>query len=175
MVRSCILLFLIFYGLYGCLESTGPGLSPEVELIYWSTFELPTDTMGWEGCGEIKLSYDTSSPNGNHYLFVGGASNCITPGYKILETLPDTGAIIFRCQGKSSNATYGIVFFLSNLPDGTPWYFFEYHLPDTGWVAYSDTTGQLPKGSRLAITTHGDGIYIDNIEVLRIRNESPKW
>ena len=170
-LRTVVLSFIIVSSQNGCLQSSAPVDDPETELIYSATFEIPADTQGWWGCGEIKLYSDISPTRGQHCLMVSGDTTCLLPAHRLLDTLDEDSEIIFQFQAKSEYPYNGSLHLVAYETDSYPYPVWHYNLPDTGWRTYADTI-QLWKGADLRIHVYGLRVFLDNLKVLKIRSHS---
>ena len=166
-----ILLTSCLIGISGCSESTDPGTNPEVEILYKTGFDSPSDTAGWMHMGEFSFYQDSIETGGNQCLHIGGFGLAVR-AMKPLDSIPESSQVIFRFDARCLPSQFGassvlLVAVTSSLPPPTAGAIFRNY----EWMTFTDTA-LMPAGIPLGIDIKGSGVMtnmiIDNIEVKRI-------
>jgi hypothetical protein len=164
-VQNTILGILVCLVAVGCSKSTDVSVVPETKLLFFSDFESPTDSVGWEGNGSIALHYDSLKTDGPQCLKVWGPE-VLAHARKSIDTLVDSGVTIIRFEARSLGGRDGGVQLAT--PGGVlSWV----EVSDTLWRWYIDTLQHQSWHIRsLEVWINGDQqlgtpILVDNVEV----------
>ncbi len=153
------------FGLH-CSEISAP--EEAEELVYYTSFEIDADTVGWQG---YAFGFKKEAPvrGGHRSLAVSGG--CIYPHALLVLAPPENDSrLVLRCWGKNIGIGGGVTLELGGDQSGS----IHISVQDTGWKAYeSADTLFCPKGNTLNLSLGAGGIawsamLVDLIEIKRI-------
>jgi len=144
-----------------CLNGT------EEEVIYSNSFELPQDTVGWQGYLEFRN--DAPENSGSRSLFI--SNGCIIPhAWVDAVTIAEDGLYSLRCWGKNL-MTGGTVYIQVGSQSLDRSYIY---ISDTVWTYYTSPDTLLCKaGDKIVLAMYSGGfvpsaMLVDEIEIVRI-------
>jgi hypothetical protein len=148
-------------------------LSPDPDIpgrIYFNSFELSTDTVGWRGYAGIQIVRDAPSPGGLLSARVSGG--CIVPhAYADIPGPHEDSYLVLGCWGKNLSHGGGLSLSLTRTPQNS----IRVSITDTVWTAYaSGDTLFCPAGDSLHIEMMSGGILasamlVDLLEIRSVR------
>ncbi len=136
--------------------------------LYFNSFELPSDTIGWIGIGKNDIIKDAPASGGNNSLFVSGG--CVIP-HAYFKTVPLTEdcSVVLKCWGK--NLSNGGSVSLHKKNESGSIYI---SVSETSWTNYiSNDTLSCPAGNSLILQINSGGfmssaMLVDLIEIAKV-------
>jgi hypothetical protein len=153
----------------GCDGLMTPGLDIPGQ-IYFNSFELSTDTVGWRGYGGLQIVRDAPPRGGSLSARVSGG--CIVPhAYADIAGPPEDSYIVLRCWGRNLALGGGVRLTLTRNPVKS----IGVSITDSVWTSYiSADTLFCPAGDSLHIEMTSGGIVasamlVDLLEIRKVR------
>jgi len=162
------IILLVFTSFISCDKDLE--LDKNINSLYFNSFELSSDTVGWIGISKGDIIKDAPESGGNKSLRVSGG--CVIP-HKYFKTAPlvEDCSVVLKCWGKNLSNGGGVSLHKE----------YEYNsiyisVSNTSWTNYvSIDTLHCNAGSSLILELNSGGIMssamlIDLIEIIKLDN-----
>lgn len=161
--------------MWGCSDTRDCTCEPEPQpgsLLYFSSFEADTDTVGWTGYGDSWLADDAPEAGGSRSFGVSGGCPHPHARYK-LEPLEVGGHYTIRFWGKTVDSTGAVWLGVEgSLEDGI-----GFSVEEPLWTLYSASESVwCPAGRSLWVELNSGGlifsggILVDLLEVVLVES-----